>query len=171
MPGGRSCVCWGIVRHQRPLTAVSHMSKLMVADITLPRMGYSYGSRDGTRSRSGPCTNGNRPSKKDKVSHAPIKGTIIFLTRKKMLSREELTIYSRPVGNYMTMNSQHNFTFHSAFGPLAALMAPRHPAKRSFLFAILRATSTHQSSSRVLSILSGQTKFIISHTFFFESSH
>ena len=39
----------------------------MVAGITLPatEYGYSYGSRDGTRSRSGPCTNGNRPSKKD----------------------------------------------------------------------------------------------------------
>ena len=144
------------------------MSKLMVADITLHSMGlgYSYGSRDGTRSRSGPCTNGNT-SKKD-ISRSNKRHYHFSQGKRCCPEKSQL---SRPVGNYMTMNSQHNFTFHSAFGPLAALMAPRHPAKRSFLFAIIRATSTHQSSSRVLSILSGQTKFILSHTFFLKSSH
>lgn len=64
----------------------------MVADITPPKIVWDIPTAAGTEREADP---GHAPMEigpARKISHAPIKGTIIFLTRKKMLSREEPTI-------------------------------------------------------------------------------
>ena len=65
----------------------------MVADITLQHtLIWDIPTAAGTEREADP---GHVPMEiglARKISHAPIKGSIIFLTRKKMLSREELTI-------------------------------------------------------------------------------